>query len=647
LPRILRLSSDGTEPADAPAIPVRPVDGSGTHALWEDWGAVGQELLRLAPADYADGIGQMVEDRPDARVVSNAVAQQSGEMPNSAGLSNFFWAWGQFIDHDLDLTEAGGLEEVPMSVPAGDPWFDPTWSGEMEMPFTRVVPMEDSGQDSPRAYANQITAFLDAGPVYGSDAATAAALRGEGGRIALDANGLLPRSADGGVLAGDVRAAENVALTALHTLFAREHNHWVASLKQDHPDWGDDDLYAAARQRVEAEIQAITYNEFLPILVGEDAIAGYRGYDPTVNPGISAEFSTAAYRFGHSLLSSALLRVEEDGSAIAAGPLALRDAFFNPDQIADNGGIAPLLRGLAGGHAQELDNMVVEDVRSFLFGAPGSGGMDLASLNIQRGRDLGIPSYNDLREALGLEPAEDFDDITSDPALAAQLAMLYGDIALVDAWVGGLAEDTGGGGLLGETFSLVVIDQFERVRDGDPFWSQAGKLGEEEQAALWETTLADIVERNGGVGAVQDNAFLAFERMGGDESGDRIDGDSERQLVLGFAGRDILCGKGGDDQIEGGEGDDVLRGGRGDDLLRGGSGGDTFCFTFRSDSDTIADFDADDELVVKGVGYHFDFERQLREVDGGVLLHISRQAEVLIEGVDRDELDLANFSFTP
>lgn len=151
--------------------------------------------------------------------------------------------------------------------------------------------------------------------------------------------GLLPRDENGGVLAGDVRAGENVALTSLHTLFAREHNRIVEELARIDPDLGDDELYDAARQRVETEVQAITYNEFLPLLLGENAIGAYQGYDPSVDPGISVEFSTAAFRFGHSLLSAEIERIDEDGSTIAAGNLALRDAFFSPDEIAENGGI--------------------------------------------------------------------------------------------------------------------------------------------------------------------------------------------------------------------------------------------------------------------------------------------------------------------
>ncbi len=472
-----RPGGDGNNGApdadDDMTLVVRPIDGTGTNEENPDWGATHQELLRLAPNSFADGISEIDTTLPNARLISNTLAAQTENTENSFGVSNLLWAWGQFIDHDLDLTEAGETVFSPILVPDGDPVFA---DGGI-ISFNRVEPVEGTGEGGVvAAYENEITSFLDASMVYGSDAETAAALR-DGAYLILDEDGLLVQTEDGGVLAGDVRAAENIALTSLHTLFAREHNRWVDELAEENPELSSDELFDAARMRVEAEIQAITFNEFNSVLLGEDAIAAYEGYDPSVNPGISVEFSTAAYRFGHTLLSSEIARLNEDGSSIDIGSISLQEAFFNPGAIAESGGIDSILRGLAGTTAQEIDTMIVEDVRSFLFAPTGEVGLDLASLNIQRGRDLGVSSYNDLREAFGLNRVETFDEITSDAEIAAKLEELYGDVDSIDAWVGGLAEDPAEGGMLGETFALVIIDQFTRLRDGDAFWSEAGQIG--------------------------------------------------------------------------------------------------------------------------------------------------------------------------
>ena len=127
------------------------------------------------------------------------------------------------------------------------------------------------------------------------------------------------------------------------------------------------------------------------------------------NPQISNAFAAASYRFGHSMLSPTLQRLDDNGETIEQGNLPLRDAFFQPNRVKE-AGIEPFLRGFAAQTAQALDPQVVDDVRNFLFGEPGQGGFDLASLNIQRGRDHGLPSYNDTREALGFQRITSFND---------------------------------------------------------------------------------------------------------------------------------------------------------------------------------------------------------------------------------------------
>ncbi len=620
--------------------PVRPVDGSGSNTENAEFGAAGQTLLRLADPSFADGIGVMWGDSlPNPRTISNAVSVQEGEAPNASGASGFLFAWGQFIDHDLDLTQAGTTETAHIIMVGGDPVF-PDGS---EIEFSRVDPIDGTGDTTPRQYSNEITAFIDASMVYGSDEETAQALRGAGGKLLIGEDGLL-LAAGGGVLAGDVRAAENVALTALHTLFVREHNRWVDRLSDQDPSLSDDELYAAARNRVEAEIQAITFNEFLPILVGKEAIPDYQGYDPAVNPGISIEFSTAAFRFGHSLLSSTLERLDESGETINAGNLSLSDAFFTPGELA-NGGIEAIFRGLADSMSQEVDTQIVEDVRSFLFAGPDGPGLDLAALNIQRGRDLGVSSYNDLRESLGLARAESFSDVTSDPVLAAELEALYGSVDLIDAWIGGLAEDHVDGGMLGELFALVITDQFLRLRDGDPFWSEAGGLPDAEVDALWSTKLSDIIERNTDIRDIQDDVFMAHDRIGGDRQGNDLIGSDGSDLLLGQGGRDLLIGNAGDDQLIGGWGRDRLAGGAGDDLLEGGRGRDVFIFTAgEAGDDVISDFGRRDVIELHG----FDVISDFKDIDifgdaSETTVALAPDQSITLIGVGVETLDQNDF----
>jgi peroxidase len=301
-------------------------------------------------------------------------------------------------------------------------------------------------------------------------------------------------------VAGDIRANEQPTLACLHTLFVREHNWQAARLARKYPGLSDDELYEGARRIVVGEIQAITYEEFLPALLGRSALATDDHYDPDVDPGIANVFSTAAYRLGHTLLSPSLQRLEENGQS-PAGPLSLREAFFAaapPILLAE--GIEPLLRGLAAQRAQELDVHVIDDVRNFLFGPPGAGGLDLVSLNLQRGRDHGLPDFNTVRVEYGLEPMRRFSEITTDAVLAEQLRDVYRDIDDVDAFAGLLAEDHLGAGMVGETLRAVLLEQFGRTRAGDRFWYTRSLRG------------VDIILRNTSIRRLQRNVFVAVPR---------------------------------------------------------------------------------------------------------------------------------------
>ncbi len=498
---------------------VRSIDGTGNNLANPNLGATNTPLLRVTTVEYGDGLSTPAgATRPSARAVSNAVSAQAASVPNFPfQASDFVWQWGQFLDHDIDLTEnASPAEPFNILVPIGDPFFDPGSTGT-EVIFLNRSAFEVDGAGV-RQQVNQITTWIDASNVYGSDQARANELRTwVGGRLKTSAGDFLPFNVtgfpNGGgpdpelFLAGDVRANEQIGLTAMHTLFVREHNHYADLYSAAGMD--DEDSYQKARVMVWAEIQAITYREFLPILLGGDAISGYQGYDPSVDPSITNFFSTASYRFGHSMLNTTLLRLGSDLQPIAAGNLALRDAFFAPGEII-NEGIDPLLRGLAKQLAQTVDTLVVDDIRNFLFGPPGAGGFDLASLNMQRGRDHGLANYNQARVDYGLAPVASFTEITSDPALQAALAETYGSVDDIDGWIGGLAEDHVPGALVGELVRAVLTDQFEALRNGDRFWYE-NVLPSREVRFVNRQKLYRIIERNTEIGnELKKNVFKVF-----------------------------------------------------------------------------------------------------------------------------------------
>ncbi len=487
----------------------RTIDGTMNNLVGINWGFAGGNLRRRIPSAYADGVSAPSgEQRKSARAISNYVCNQNESLPNRRNLSAMVWQWGQFLDHDIVLTEtAEPAELLPILVPTGDRYFDPFAAGGQQIFLFRSQFRQNRPANEPREQVNSITSWIDGSNVYGSDDKTARDLRTlQGGRMKTSEGNLLPLDDGGFFLAGDVRANEQVCLTSMHTLFVREHNRIADRIASINPALTDEQIYVRARQRVTGIIQAITYNEFLPALIGPDTLSRYRGYNPMVFPNITNTFATAAYRFGHSMIDSEILRLDNDGNPIAAGNIPLRNAFFSPDEL-KNHGIDPYLKGLTVQQAQEIDTKVVHELRNFLFGNPGSGGFDLAALNIQRGRDHGLPDFNSVRRTMGLQPYRSFDEITSNLEVQFALSQAYASVDDIDAWVGMLAEDHDPGASVGETLKSILKQQFEALRDADRFWYERDFRGDDLEV-IRNTTLTHIIYRNSGVRNLYPNVFI-------------------------------------------------------------------------------------------------------------------------------------------
>jgi hypothetical protein len=568
--------------AGAPPLD-RTLDGSGNNVLHPDWGQAGTQYVRVAPANYADGVARMPAG-PPTRYVSNRIFNDIGQNLFSEGsVSQWGWVWGQFMDHDFGLRDETPAEHAPIAFDAGDP-LEEFRNDFGVIDFFRTPAAPGTGTATPRQQINTISSYIDASGVYGVADARLDWLR-EGtvdgdstnnlARLLLPEKYLPRRDARGNaatappmdlmgplvatpakaIVAGDVRANENIALTASHTLFAREHNRIVAQLPVLLPE---EEKFQIARRVVGAELQFITYNEFLPAL-GVD-LAPYAGYNPNANAGLSNEFAAVGYR-AHSMIHGEFeptvpagtytaaqldsfrargITVEEaDGQVTLVIPLTV--AFGNPQLLKDVG-LGPLLQGLGNERQYKNDEQIDNALRSVLFQVPKpgipdpsvcgspvinpdcfSGVVDLGAIDIERGRDHGMPYYNDLRRAYGLAPKTSFTAITgestqsfpSDPAIdpydpindpnildfvklfdgngnaipldsdeagedavtgvrrtttAARLKAIYGSVDKIDAFVGMVAERHIAGTEFGELQLAVWKKQFEAVRDGDRFF---------------------------------------------------------------------------------------------------------------------------------------------------------------------------------
>ena len=512
----------------------RTIDGSFNNLTNTDWGAAGTNLLRFTDNGYSDEISTLAGDgkRPNPREISNIVFAQEGNIPDPNNLSDFCWVFGQFIDHDFGLTPDGS-EPTFVEVPGGDAWFDPFRQGSAVIPMMRnqFDPSTGTNASNPRQHPNLITSFIDGSGVYGSDEERATWLRTfEGGKLKTSAGNQLPYNTDTGELdgevdehapemddavgltdklfvAGDVRANENPLLLSFHLLFVREHNRLCDELALANPDWNDEQLYQHARRMVGGFIQSITYNEWLPAM-GVD-LGSYEGYKEDVNPSLLNVFTAAAFRLGHTLLNGNLLLLGEGNDIEDGGFIPLRDVFFNSQSLPDIG-IENFLRGMAAQTQQSFDAKLVDDVRNFLFGPPGAGGLDLASININRGRERGLPDYNTVRENFGLKKYRVFPQINPDVTVSTRLMIKYLSVNWVDPWVGMLAEQPMPGKLFGETVNAIMEYQFRNLRDGDRFYYLNDPvLSEDEKNTITQTRFRDIIIRNTDIELLQVNVFKA------------------------------------------------------------------------------------------------------------------------------------------
>ncbi len=487
---------------------LRTYDGSANNLFTPTSGKAGELLVRVASADYDSGeVSIRGSTNPNPRVVSNSICQGTS-VPNTLKLTDMMWVWGQFLDHELDITpnqEGSVAETLNMTTPVDDIYPGYT------IPFTRS---QFNKIDGTRQQPSNISAFIDASNVYGYGTDRAYALRrldgtgklknttGDTGEILLPYNteGLSNAAPPGSTssdffLAGDIRSNEIALLTGMHTVFMREHNRLCDEIiKNNSQLTGQDEMiYQRARRWVGAFMQVITYKEFLPaFLGGAGTLGSYTQYDPTINANISNEFSTVGYRLGHTMVSS-----EVQLGTDPANTVLVRNLFFTPSYIKTNG-VDNMLYGVTQRPMQEIDGILVEDLRSFLFAAPASGILhDLAALNLQRGRDHGIPGYNTLRGAYGLSQFTNISEIPTSVDTKTKLTALYDSPDAIDPWIGAIIEDHLPGEAVGPLVHEILVEQFARLRKGDRFFFENdAAFTETDRSNIRNTKLSDILNRN-------------------------------------------------------------------------------------------------------------------------------------------------------
>ena len=442
-------------------------------------------------------------------------------------------------------------------------------------------------------------------------------------------------------VAGDGRANENIALTAIHNIWERNHNFHVNALLEAGFDGTAEELFQAAKIINEAEYQRVIYTDFADKLLGGmrgEGDHGFAEYNPEVDARVSHEFAVAAYRFGHSLIGQTLTVLDAEGNATQ---VPLFDAFLNPtnDTSAFNFpksqlpyspqpgyeqlGAAGIIAGGVVQPAEEVDVNIVDAVRNDLVRMSA----DVFAFDVAREWDVGLGSMNQIRADLmasldpyvkeavsfagDLTPYSSWEDFQARNNLSdtviAQFKKAYPDLVLedtqiadflaanpgyklvngntvkgidrVDLFVGGLAEKHINGGVVGQTFWVIIHEQLDRIQEGDRLYY----LDRVEHLDLYEVIeeqgFAGIVARNTGLTNLPENIFgtsqldkppvIAHNNV-------VLNGGNDIDILNGGLGNDVLNGGGGNDTLNGGAGNDILNGGLGADVMVGGAGNDIY-----------------------------------------------------------------------
>ncbi|XP_027042014.1 peroxidasin-like [Pocillopora damicornis] len=510
----------------------RTFDGTCNNLCNITNGAAGSSFLRLDRLDPPNTFQQpgnlprvksvtggfLRNARNISRIVfKNTDANVNNTAPN---FTHVTMTWGQFLDHDLTLTRLVpgiecGVNNAPCEDQEGCTNIDILEGDELlNNKSARCIPLRRAKQNNEGEQMNDITAYIDASQVYGSDKETAESLRDQEDRRFLDVTpvakaavrqcGLLPDAEKDAFCrspnpkdkpcyrAGDERVNENQALMAMHTLWVREHNRIAKKLIELNPKWEVEKVFQVTRKIVAAQLQHITYNEWLKVLFSDSVLERegllleppgkfFMGYNASINAGILNHFGTAVLRVGHTLIRSSFglitnSRVRRSSKLIYRGRTAVD--FFNPAPLLLGlkvNLIGEILYGLVNELAQLPDKNFVDVIRErVIIEGPTIDGIvgDLPAINIHRGRDHGLQTFVKFREICGAGPSNNFGQLrnTINRPEIMKLRQAYENAKDIDLFVGGILEFPTLGSVLGFTFTCLMTKQFRHLRHGDRFW---------------------------------------------------------------------------------------------------------------------------------------------------------------------------------
>nr|AAA16245.1 peroxidase-like protein [Euprymna scolopes] len=532
-------------------FPYRTADGSCNNLVLPYLGRSSTPFERYLPAVYEDGLdlpratGVLGGALPGARLISTNFHGFSTPADRDDQLTHLTTLFGVFLNHDLQIypsmpTSGGDLEEsidccnsdntavcYPIDIPVNDTYFGVYGRTCMEFVRSLASPALTCGL-GPREQLNTATGYIDASQVYGSDIDRQLLLRAmEGGLMRTtptDDLDLMPqdnstfcRAAEGNLcfIGGDGRVNVQPMMMSLHHLFVREHNRLANIISSANPDWTDEVIFQETRKLVIAEMQHVTYNEYLPKIVGPTMMEtyslntltqGYSMYLANINPSIRNGFASAGIIYSHSGLRSLI--------TIGDSQNTLSSLFYNSD-VFYSGTDAPTLvfQGLTTDMAQGIDRLMTEELTNKLVETAPGNGWDLAAIKLQAGRDIGLPTYNAWAQWCGLDVATNFTTLADHSEDDANLlATVYTSVEDIDVWTGGVSEIPIEGGSVGPLFACIAARQFQALKMGDRFWYEnAGpnQLSVDTVNAIRNVTMSRLICDNTNIQQIQGDAFIA------------------------------------------------------------------------------------------------------------------------------------------
>ncbi|KAL3865900.1 hypothetical protein ACJMK2_043248 [Sinanodonta woodiana] len=507
-------------------------------------------MRRVSKASYSDGVYEPSgKDRPNPFDISRAAHQGETGISYRGRTAMLVYFGQQLVEEIMDAQTPGcPVEFFNIKVPPNHV-LNPEGKSDLEMPLRRTRYDTTTGHspNNPRQQLSEITPFLDGQLIYGPAKAWTDAIREfRGGRLLgtnpaeimmdfpVDNNIRLPfanppvtkdhqlKPVRRFYRLGNPRGHENPFLLAFGVLWFRWHNYQARRILLQNnwdPVKDDEKIFNRARAIVIAQYQKIVFYDWLPLWLHIDDTFNtwdfwskypYKGYDPSVHPGITHEFQAAAMRFGHTLVPHGLWIRDRDcryrrvsGSSPddkrVYAAMRLCNTFWNSKELIERDNIESYIRGLTNTLAAREDSVIVTDLTDSVFGPLEFSRRDLAALNIQRGRDHGVADYNTVRKAFRMKPKETFESINVEynKEEIRRLKALYGNTSApdnLDLFTGGMLETLPDGP--GELFREILIDQFIRIRNGDRFWfenNETSSLSETELLEIKTTTMHTII----------------------------------------------------------------------------------------------------------------------------------------------------------